>query len=123
LLRRLALLLFAVIGGLTIAKFVQHADLAVGFDQHLAAALGFCLNLFELRGELAALSGQNYLVPMGLQQSIDVGRTRRFELPTTIDRLRLLPFERVDLGVQHRLGTDSFGQLGAALVALGDAET
>src|SRR5207247_634281 len=110
--------LLPVSRGLTLAKLFEYPHLAIGLHKHLAAALGFGLDLDNLGGELSVLRGQHQFVAVRLQQSIHVGGSRRLKLPPALRRFRLLLFERPLFAAQHLLGAERFRQLGAALVAL-----
>ncbi len=109
-------------GGLPLAQFFEHSDLAIGLDQHLAAAIGLGLNLSDLRSQRSPLSRQRQLESMHLQQSIDIGGAGRFELASLLGCRSLLPLNRLVLGTQHFLGTQRLGQIGTALITLGDAQ-
>jgi hypothetical protein len=122
LLRFNALALLPVSRRLPLAELFEHANLPISLDQGLATALGLGLDLDDLGGKLLALHDEHNLVAVRLQKSIDIGRAGRLELPPTLDRFRLPLRKRALLAAQQLLGADGLGQLGAALIALSNAE-
>jgi hypothetical protein len=109
-------------GRLPLPKFFEHAHLPVGLDQSEPAAFAFGLHLIQLPGKLSLLYRQDGCIAVRVQKRLDVGRAGRLEPPRAGFRFDLqgpqgpLPLQ------QHLLGAEGLGQVGAALVALPDAQ-
>lgn len=108
--------------GLALAKLFEYANLPVGFDDGLAAALGLNLDLGKLGGNLPASGGKHYFVAMSFQERIDIGRARRFQRPSAPRRLRLLLQEPVLFAAKHLFRANGSSELSSTLIALAQSQ-
>jgi hypothetical protein len=109
--------------GLPGTQLFEHADLAVGLDERLPAALGLGGNFRQLCGELPQASRQDNFIPMRVQEGLNVAGARRLELAAADGHLRLLAAHHGLLLAQQRLGAERFRQIGSALIAIGDSQS
>jgi len=115
---------FAAMGSsLTLAQLFEHANLPIGFNQRLAAALGFGLNLSDLSSQRSPLRRQGQLKAMRLQQGIHIGGTGQFKAPRFFRSRGLLSLDHLIFRAEHFFRPQRLGQIGAALIAFGDAQS
>jgi hypothetical protein len=59
---------------------------------------------------------------MRLQQRIDIGRARRFELPSALGQSSLLSLQQPLLLAEDRFRAEGLRQIGTALIAFGNPQ-
>jgi hypothetical protein len=116
------LLAAAVFGASTFVKLFERPDRPVGLDDGQAAPLDFDRQTIGLRAKQALLCVEDHVVPLRLDELIDVerGGCQRCPLGRS-ERCRLVDERSLPLG-QNLLRTVAVGQRGTPLIAFCDPE-
>ena len=117
-----ALLLLAMFGAAAFVELVEHADGAIGLDDGKPTPLDFDGQSGGLFTEQFLLGVQYHLVPLGLDELVDVEVRRREGDALRLAQCGRLVDERLPLIGENLLGAIAVGERGAALVAFGDPQ-
>jgi hypothetical protein len=102
---------------LPLAKFFQHADLAIGFDQRLTAAFDFDRHVLPLLSYILLVRSGDQFESLGLDEPVDIDSTGRYLAAAKLSQCGQFQFQVAILLSQHLVDTIAFGQRRTALVA------